>query len=638
MAPNFPATGSPPMIGRRLSIPEWLDYVASYDFGSIPPTRLVLHHTYIPNEQQWKGLPSMQGMQSYYRGKGWSSAPHVYVGPDGIWLFTPLREVGIHAGRGNSGTTNGKFWYSIGLEMVGYFDKVRPGGAVWEGSKAVMGGLSRRLGIAPEQLISFHRDYTSQKSCPGWAVTKDWVFAEVNAWLRGQAPPPPPPPGPVGWPPPDVEVLIELLTNESFKARGAGYDASSAFQVFAVESGLGFPVAKGGQVVEGGKTYAFEVYARDTLYCAVPDWGAVNKLSDLLGGSIPPSGLGRTLLDATYRACGATFHPEWAFHQYALAAKLGPPIGESTRVKVGGAEYSHQAFALDTLFNVVPKWSEVRQLAELASAADRAQVQLRDALLAETYRKAGAVYHPEWAFHQLARGWNLGTPISGNYTATSGGNKYALQAYATDTLFNLVPNWKDVRRLSDTTKPGGAVLGAEEAGPPPRAVLSGDAVFEPPAAELQVVQFGPQVAAPAARPSRRREVEAIVLRGDFGPALVRMAGMTAAGARTTPHYYVGLDGTIYQLVDEALVARHAGLGEWKGRRRNLNLISIGVMVERGSAGFTEAQTEALSRLIGVLRRRYKLPARAVARLSDLNPRKDDFLRGLPIKGIARGKV
>ena len=59
----------------------------------------------------------------------------------------------------------------------------RPSGAVWEDTKAVLGGLSKRLGIAPRQLISFHRDYTNLKSCPGWAVTKDWVSGEIDAWL-----------------------------------------------------------------------------------------------------------------------------------------------------------------------------------------------------------------------------------------------------------------------------------------------------------------------------------------------------------------------------------------------------------------------------------------------------------------------
>jgi hypothetical protein len=176
--------GAPPIIGRRLSIAEWLTYVASYDFGRLPPDRLVLHHTWKPTETDWKGERSVLALQRFYKGKGWTAGPHIFAAPDGIWLFTPLCDVGIHAGSGNSGNRNGRLaWYSVGLEMVGNFDVVRPSGAVWENAKAVMGGLCKRFGKSPEQAISFHRDY-STKTCPGTAVTKPWVFAEVNAWLN----------------------------------------------------------------------------------------------------------------------------------------------------------------------------------------------------------------------------------------------------------------------------------------------------------------------------------------------------------------------------------------------------------------------------------------------------------------------
>jgi len=182
----------------------------------------VLHHTWVPTVEQWTGLRSMQGMQRYYASKGWTAAPHIYVGPDGIWLFTPMHTVGIHAGTGNSGRINGKFWYSIGVEMVGNFDRARPTGAVWEQAKAVMGGVSRKNRVQPRQLISIHRDYTNQKSCPGWAVTKDWIWGEVEAWMQGRPAPTPPPPGPIGQPTPSDERVLETLMNETYTRRAEG--------------------------------------------------------------------------------------------------------------------------------------------------------------------------------------------------------------------------------------------------------------------------------------------------------------------------------------------------------------------------------------------------------------------------------
>lgn len=178
--------GTPPLIGRCLDIPAWLEYVESYDFGPIAPRILTLHHTWKPTIQQWRGLASMRSMQQSYAAKGWSAAPHIYVAPDGIWLFTPMKDIGVHAGTLNGSVKQG--WYSIGIEMVGDYDQVRPSGIIWEQTKAVLGGLTRRLGTPFAQLLTFHRD-ASEKSCPGHAVTKDWVISEVAGWLHAEEPP-----------------------------------------------------------------------------------------------------------------------------------------------------------------------------------------------------------------------------------------------------------------------------------------------------------------------------------------------------------------------------------------------------------------------------------------------------------------
>jgi hypothetical protein len=190
--PTFnPTSGSPPFILKRLTIDEWLAYVAAYDFGPVAPSMLVLHHTWKPTIAQWQSRASMAGMQSYYQGKGWKAGPHVYAAPDGIWLATPMHTEGIHANAFNGGRRNGHYWYSIGLEMVGDYDDERPSGAVWDASLAVIGGLSRRLNIPPLELIRFHREANPQKSCPGRAVTMAWVQEEVRAWLDGRPAAPP---------------------------------------------------------------------------------------------------------------------------------------------------------------------------------------------------------------------------------------------------------------------------------------------------------------------------------------------------------------------------------------------------------------------------------------------------------------
>ncbi len=242
MATNDPTTGMPPMIGRGLSTADWLAYVAWLSiWRGRPVARGVGIIPGSPPSPSGPACARCRRSSATTPAKGWTAAPHIFVGPDAIWLFTPLKDVGIHAGTGNSGTSGGRFWYSIGIETVGDYDRARPSGPVWEHTKAVLGGLSRRLSIPPRQLFSFHRDYTNQKSCPGWAVTKEWVFGEIESWLANRPPPPAPPPGPIGNPSPEVAALVEALMEQSYARRGEGYNSDWAFHQYAVQNSAGRP-------------------------------------------------------------------------------------------------------------------------------------------------------------------------------------------------------------------------------------------------------------------------------------------------------------------------------------------------------------------------------------------------------------
>lgn len=177
--------GAPPFVNRRLTIAEWDAYIDAYVFPWRPPSRVVLHHTYKPDEATWAGLASMRAMQRFYAGKGWKAAPHIFAAPDGIWLATPMGMIGIHAGANNGSLAQG--WYSIGLEMVGFFDTRLPSGPVWEYTRAVIRGIARRVARSAAELLAFHRD-TSEKTCPGSAVTRGWVLAELAVLTPPEAP------------------------------------------------------------------------------------------------------------------------------------------------------------------------------------------------------------------------------------------------------------------------------------------------------------------------------------------------------------------------------------------------------------------------------------------------------------------
>jgi hypothetical protein len=88
---------------------------------------------------------------------------------------------------------------------------------------------------------------------------------------------------------------------------------------------------------------------------------------------------------------------------------------------------------------------------------------LADALLRANYERAGAKYHPDWAFHQYANDQvskdPLGAPLGDSYRIQVGGQSYAIQVYALDTLYTpiAVPesqtDWGVVKRMTGLQNP-----------------------------------------------------------------------------------------------------------------------------------------------------------------------------------------
>lgn len=183
------------IVGKGLSREEFTQYVGAFDFGSIPPTSLVLHHTWRPRKTEWKGYSSVLSLKKYYEGLGWKAGPHAFVAEDKIWLFTPMDEIGIHAGEGNATweTNTGKIFQgfakptgakllscSLGLEIVGDYDNEVWSCETYKNAVHVIKTLMAKLNISIDKVF-FHRDFPSaHKSCPGTAITKDWVKAQLT--------------------------------------------------------------------------------------------------------------------------------------------------------------------------------------------------------------------------------------------------------------------------------------------------------------------------------------------------------------------------------------------------------------------------------------------------------------------------
>ena len=112
-----------------------------------------------------------------------------------------------------------------------------------------------------------------------------------------------------------------------------------------------------------------------------------------------------------------------------------------------------------------------------------------------------------------------------------------------------------------------------------------------------------------------------------------------AEARVSAHYVVDENGAILRLVAEERRAWHAGKGVWQGET-DCNAASIGIEIvnpghEFGYRDFTEAQIDAVIRLIGDIRTRWTIPDARIIGHSDLAPeRKQDPGERFPWKRLA----
>lgn len=159
------------IINKKLSLEDFKAYISSFNFSPLNPTKIVLHHTWRPTVEEWQGQKSINGLKSFYEAKGWIAGPHLFIWEDGIWLFSPMNIVGIHAAAGNT--------KSIGIEIVGDYDNEVWNGKTKDNVLGALKALMQKLNIK-EDNVHFHREY-SPKSCPGNAITKEWVIDQLKS-------------------------------------------------------------------------------------------------------------------------------------------------------------------------------------------------------------------------------------------------------------------------------------------------------------------------------------------------------------------------------------------------------------------------------------------------------------------------
>ena len=104
-----------------------------------------------------------------------------------------------------------------------------------------------------------------------------------------------------------------------------------------------------------------------------------------------------------------------------------------------------------------------------------------------------------------------------------------------------------------------------------------------------------------------------------------LARLCSPQSRLSAHYLVGADGTLFQLVDEAARAWHAGVGHWQDID-DINSASIGIELDHNGhardgtiAAYPPAQMRALVALAGDIIARHHIRPDCVLGHSDVSP-------------------
>lgn len=271
-----------------------------------------------------------------------------------------------------------------------------------------------------------------------------WDTFVSQVYSGGIQPGPPPPPSPA---PPTNLVLRTALIDAAYRRVRSVYHPDWALHQFALAQRLGPPLMPLLRFKAEGKDWVAEIYGVDAICSPTSTWNDIRRLSQLPGGELKTN-----FRAVVYQALGATYHADWAFHQYADRNPIGVPLSESFRVSLStGENYSAQMFSLDTVISPYGQWDVIFPLSNLLDAPnlEPRDAELRDTMLTRQFQRIGNQYRPDWAMHQATVKLGLGAPLTGQEQITLGPQGYVTQSYGRDVLYSPVGDWGVVKQLSE---------------------------------------------------------------------------------------------------------------------------------------------------------------------------------------------
>lgn len=369
---------------------------------------------------------------------------HYYITKLGeIYQLVQDKDIAWHAGVSTWQGENDVNRFSIGIELENLnngrdqYPTAQIEAAVWLVRKKVQQyKIPRSRMVRHAQVALPPGRKTDPRNFP-WDSFVARVYTDIQ-------PGPPPPPTP---PPSKELVLRTTLLDAAYKRARNAYHPDWVLHQYAIKNHLGSPLIPMFRFRAEGREWAGEVYGVDAVASPVGAWQDIRRLSQL-----PEGELKTAFRNITYQMLGATYHADWAFHQYANTNPIGVPLSESVTIKLSSGEvYSMQIFSLETLFSPYGQWTTIYPLSNLLDAPqlEPRDAELRDTLLNRQYERIGTRYHPDWATNQTANKLGLGAPLSNQETVSANQRDYVTQSFARDVVYSPVGDWNTVKLLSE---------------------------------------------------------------------------------------------------------------------------------------------------------------------------------------------
>lgn len=175
------------IVAKKFTVKEFEEYLKTIGKQGWVK-RIVLHNTASPSLAQRKNgvltAQHIKNLHNYYQNKGWSGGPHLFIDAEGIWVFNPLDDPGVH-----SPSYNKSAW---GVEMLGNYESesftTGLGAKVAENAKGACAALAKMqdwVNLQEQRLILHKEDTATDHNCPGKNVIKSTFIAETDKLISG---------------------------------------------------------------------------------------------------------------------------------------------------------------------------------------------------------------------------------------------------------------------------------------------------------------------------------------------------------------------------------------------------------------------------------------------------------------------